>query len=97
MRPAQPFGGKGSCPKEFARADLTIATVYQEFALLSARYLTSPFGRLGLGLMDRGCALAALALDRPFALVGHDVLVPTGHVYPSIQSLVALGTKHGGN
>ena len=29
--------------------------------------------------MDRGGALAALALDRPFALVRDYVLVPSGH------------------
>ena len=51
-------------PEGVARADLAVSAMHEEFALLSAGYITSPFGRLGLGIVDRGRALAASRRDR---------------------------------
>jgi hypothetical protein len=69
-----------------ARADFAIATVYQQFALLSARNLTRPFRRRGLCVVDRAGALITLAFDGPFALVRHDVLILSRHRFASITS-----------
>ena len=69
--------------------------MYQEFALLSARYIASLFRRRRLGPVDRGRTLASLALYGPFSLVGDYVLVLTGHCL-ALDTLVALGTKRGG-
>jgi hypothetical protein len=58
---------------------LAISTVYQKFALFSAGYFSRPLGRLGLRIVHRGRALVALALDGPFSLVRHHVLIFARH------------------
>jgi hypothetical protein len=80
-------------PEGVAGADFAITTVYQEFALLSARYITSPFGRLGLGIVDRGRTLAALAFHGPFALVGHYVLIFSRHRFTLIAHALCAKTE----
>jgi hypothetical protein len=53
--------------------------MYQEFALLSPGYIASPFCRLGLGVVDRGRALVSVALNGPFTLMGHHMLILSRH------------------
>jgi hypothetical protein len=66
-------------PEGVAGPDLTIPTMYQEFALFAAGYFPSPLSRLRLGVVHRGRSMVALAFDRPFAFMGQDVLIFSRH------------------
>jgi hypothetical protein len=64
--------------------------MYQEFTLLSARYVTSAFRCCGLCVVDRGDTLISLALDSPFTLMRQDVLILSRHHFNLHFSCISL-------